>query len=1003
MANGMTPQQFIAKWRSVELSERAASQEHFIDLCRLLGQPTPAEHDATGAEYTFEKGVAVTGGASAGARGDRGFADVWWRGKFGWEYKRRGKYRDLTEAYRQLCQYREALENPPLLIVSDIGRTEIHTNFTGTRKEVHCIPLEEFDRPEHLDKLRRVFTAPESFRPELTTQKVTEEIAEQIGLIARGLIARGHDPHAAAHFLMKCMFCLFAEDVHLLPDGLFKRLLQSSRREPDRLTGRLTQLFSAMRTGGDYGPEDIPWFNGGLFDEAPALELTEGEIKTMLDAAGQDWGAVEPAIFGTLFERSLDPNKRAQIGAHYTSREDIMLIVEPVVMAPLRREWAAVQESVNALIEKRNKSKNRETKRKAETQVAAAIEEYLDRLAKVRILDPACGSGNFLYVAIQQLLNLEKEVITFAARPDIAQGLFPKVRPTQLHGIEMNPYAAELAQVVIWIGYLQWMRENGFIPPSDPILAQLRSVECRDAILDLSDPRLPVPAKWPEADFIIGNPPFLGSKQFRQNGLDDEYVDAMFSAYELPKTSDLCCYWFEQARASFVQCPRARVGLLATQGIRGGDNRAVLQRIKDAGDLFMAWADREWILDGAAVHVSIVGFDAGQEDTRELNGQSVTSINSNLTAEADTTLAKPLKENEAVGWSIGTQKGGSFEFDHAMARQLLHSPNPNGRPNTEVVCPWRNASDLTGRLRGLWIIDFGASMPEREAAGYEAPFEYLRKQVKPDRDTNRRNSYRLKWWIHQEPRNELRPVLEAEQVLLTPRVSKYRLWVSADSTILPDCQVIVFARSDMYCFGVLHSALHELWARGTGTQLREAESGFRYTPSTCFETFPLPWPPRKEPADHPAYVRISAAAKALNEQRERWLNPPEWIEPLAARIDAADDFADVPAEARPLIRQSAIMAAAAEDPQLKRRTLTNLYNERPTWLKLSHQELDRAALSAYAAIDPDGGWSEDWAEVWLDTGAGQPLPDDHPLAARRKEIDQRVLANLLRLNLQRAS
>lgn len=254
MPNGMTPQAFIAKWRNVELSERAASQEHFIDLCRLLGQPTPAEHDATGAEYTFEKGVAVTNGASAGARGDRGFADVWWKGKFGWEYKRRGKYRDLTEAYRQLCQYREALQNPPLLIVSDIARTEIHTNFTGTIKQVHAIPLLELDRPEHLEKLRRVFTT-QSCRPEITTERVTQEIAEQIGRIAQGLRQRGHDPHTAAHFLMKCMFCLFAEDVRLLPEGLFRRVLEGTRRDPARLTMRLTQLFAAMRTGGDVWTE----------------------------------------------------------------------------------------------------------------------------------------------------------------------------------------------------------------------------------------------------------------------------------------------------------------------------------------------------------------------------------------------------------------------------------------------------------------------------------------------------------------------------------------------------------------------------------------------------------------------------------------------------------------------------------------------------------------------------------------------------------------------------
>ena len=312
-----------------------------------------------------------------------------------------------------------------------------------------------------------------------------------------------------------------------------------------------------MRDGGAFGFERIPWFNGGLFDESAALELADPEIEILRIASRQGWAAVEPAIFGTLFERSLDPDKRAQIGAHYTGRDDIMLVVEPVVMDPLRREWAAVKEKVAKQIERRAKAGTETTKRKANQAVEKLLRDFVERLASVRILDPACGSGNFLYVAIQQLMDLEKEVATFAAQPGIQVGLLPHVRPTQLHGIEINPYAAELAQVVIWIGYLQWMQANGFSPPRDPILEPLQTIECRDAILDLSDPDKPKPAVWPEADFIIGNPPFLGSKLFRQSGLSDEYVQAMFAAFDLPNTSDLCCYWFELARQAIEQATRS--------------------------------------------------------------------------------------------------------------------------------------------------------------------------------------------------------------------------------------------------------------------------------------------------------------------------------------------------------------------------------------------------------------------------------------------------------------
>ncbi|RPI62816.1 MAG: class I SAM-dependent DNA methyltransferase, partial [Planctomycetaceae bacterium] len=572
---GITPAGFIAKWSRVALPERAASQEHFIDLCRLLGQPTPAEHDATGAEYTFEKGVAVTEGASRGAKGDSGYADAWWRGKFAWEYKRKDKYKDLTDAYRQVCKYREALDNPPLLIVSDITRTEIHTNFTGTAKQVHVVLLKDMGTPEALSLLRRVFTNPESFRPTITAEKVTQEVATSIGSLASCLQARGHDPHATAHFLMKCMFCLFAEDVNLLPDKLFSRLLTAWHDQPAELTARMSELFDKMRTGGAFGTERIAWFNGGLFDPSPALPLKYDEIGLLRIAAEQDWGSVEPAIFGTLFERSLDPTKRAQIGAHYTSRDDIMLIVEPVVMAPLRHQWKQVQADVEKQIERR-RAGAKPAKKKADEAISDLLQGFLNRLAAAQILDPACGSGNFLYVAIQQLLNLEKEVITFAARGDIGLGLFPSVRPSQLHGIEINPYAAELAQVVIWIGYLQWMRDNGFNAPRDPILETLSTIQNRDAIINWIDEKgkfLPVwkegafsagPAHWPIADFIIGNPPFLGSKLFRASGLHDEYVKAMYLQYLIPKSSDLCCYWFERARTEVGNGRRSRDSKFST-------------------------------------------------------------------------------------------------------------------------------------------------------------------------------------------------------------------------------------------------------------------------------------------------------------------------------------------------------------------------------------------------------------------------------------------------------
>ncbi len=402
------------------------------------------------------------------------------REHFSWEYK--GKHKDLAAAYQQLLLYREALENPPLLVVCDLDRIQIHTNFTGTAKQVHSFDLAGLAQPANLDILRRLFTEPEALRPGQTKESITKQAAEQFGQLADGMRERGVEAHDAAHFLMKLMFCMFAEDIRLLPEKLFTRILDSCRNDPDRLTKRLRSLFEAMMGGGDFGADAILHFNGGLFADAAVVELRPDEIEALIRVNDYEWGDVEPSIFGTLFERILDPDKRTQIGAHYTSRADIMMLIEPVVMVPLRREWAETKAKCDDLSKTPKKPKKTSRPdlgarkprgatlprrlRKAERQKADALLAFVERLETVRILDPACGSGNFLYGAINLLLDLEKEVITYGSTLGVS--FLPQVRPTQLHGIEINTYAQELAQVVIWIGYLQWMHHNGFTPPPQP-------------------------------------------------------------------------------------------------------------------------------------------------------------------------------------------------------------------------------------------------------------------------------------------------------------------------------------------------------------------------------------------------------------------------------------------------------------------------------------------------------------------------------------------------------
>ncbi|HEY7064957.1 MAG TPA: DNA methyltransferase [Chloroflexota bacterium] len=549
MPEPLTLAQFVARWKAATLTERSGAQQHFIDLCEVLGQPRPAAVDQTGQTYTFEKGVTTTGGG-------HGWADVWKRGHFAWEYK--GRHKDLGAAYQQLQRYREDLQNPPLLVVCDLDRFEVHTNFTNTVKLVYAFDLADLASlaptpGTHglppLDVLRAVFADPERLRPGTTPAQVTERAAAEFARLADSMRRRGADPEQAAHFLMRLLFCLFAEDIGLLPMQPLTQLVTNWQSIPSQFQQSLRGLFATMATGGAFGPYAIPFFDGGLFADDTALELTVEDLRVLARVAALDWASVEPAIFGTLFERSLDPDKRSQLGAHYTSRDDIELIVEPVLMAPLRRRWAEVRARADEAVARRDAvlrelggrrdAAAERTRRQHEEAVERLLRAFADEVAGVRVLDPACGSGNFLYVALKHLLDLEKEVNAYRANNRMTP-LFPLVEPAQLHGIEVNPYARELAQVVVWIGYIQWLNDNGYNVPAQPILKPLDNIALMDAIMAHDASGLPVEPPWPQADVIIGNPPFLGGKRLRTE-LGDEYVNELFRLYEgrVPHEADL--------------------------------------------------------------------------------------------------------------------------------------------------------------------------------------------------------------------------------------------------------------------------------------------------------------------------------------------------------------------------------------------------------------------------------------------------------------------------------
>ncbi|MFH0938761.1 MAG: DNA methyltransferase [Planctomycetota bacterium] len=952
----LTPQAFAEKWHASTLKERAAYQEHFIDLCHMLEQPTPAAADSSGSFYTFEKGVTKTSGGE-------GFADVWFREHFGWEYK--GKHKDLDKAYDQLLLYREDIENPPLLIVCDFDRYRIHTNFTNCVKKIYEFTNEQLPQPDNLKILRALFTNPESLKPQKTVQAITEEVAAKFAFISRNLEKRGVEPHQAAHFLMKLLFCLFAEDVGLLKNRVFQRIIEASRKE-DVFEKYMKELFQAMTHGGHAFLENIDHFNGGLFDDTEVLELDGADIETLCACAKLDWSAIEPAIFGTLFERSLDPSKRSQAGAHYTSKDDILSIVEPVLMQPLRREWGAVKAKALKVREKRNALNGLKYK-KADKALRKLINDFLYKLSTIKVLDPACGSGNFLYVSLNLLLDLEKEVYTFAVQSHI-EAPFRFVGPQQLYGIELNPYAVELAQLVVWIGYIQWDKNNGFVRHEVPILKPLKTIKEMDAILNLSVPTAPTEPKWPECDVIVSNPPFLGgSKLWKELGR--EYQHKLWKLYKdrVPGFADLCCYWFEKARAHIKAKKCKRAGLLATQGIRGGANREVLKRIKESGNIFFALSDQSWILEGASVRISLIGFDNGDEKNRILDGKLVETIHANLTTAANTTIARSLSENLNVTF-IGTKKAGQFNVSEDQARKWLQSPNPHRQPNSDILRPWLNGSAIVKRPDTQWIIDCGVEMTDEQFSLYEELYCHTLKVIKPDREKNNRALYQDKWWLHAETRPGMRNALQPlNRFVATPRVSKFRLFVWADPIVLCDDGVFVFARSDDYFFGVLQSRLHEVWALKLGTHLGLTP---RYTPTTCFETFPLPKPtPMQEKS-------IAQAAKELDDLRNNWLNPPEWTKEEVLEFPGSVTGPWARYVQKPNAKGIGTVKyprLVPQDPEcagkLAERTLTNLYNQRPTWLDLAHKKLDAVVADAY-------GWPAD-------------LTDDE------------ILDRLLKLNLER--
>jgi type II restriction/modification system DNA methylase subunit YeeA len=686
----------------------------------------------------------------------------------------------------------------------------------------------------------------------------------------------------------------------------------------------------------------------------------------------------------------------------------------------LMAEWQAAKVQIKDVLAKAAQVKSAAAQKQHQKTAENLYYGYLERLRNFRVLDAAAGSGNFLYLALHALKDLEHVAQLDAEALGMKKQLTIECGTENILGIEVNEYAAELARITVWIGDIQWCQRNGRPINTQPILSNLDGIQHRDALMNEDGTE----TEWPDADVIVGNPPFLGGSK-KRGELGDAYFNALALAFpkqNVPPGADLVCYWFDKARRQIEQGKTKAAGLVSTNAIRGGANRTVLDNICKAMPIFGAWPDEGWFDAGTAVRVSLVCFgnphgvgcaerseahrsrevdfstDAPRYSAHptscQLEGKAVALIHADLTAgdnesSMDLTKAKSIQDNDGVSFQ-GSQKIGAFDIPGALARKWLSLPNPNGRPNSDVLKPSWNGLDVTRRPRDGWIIDFGTTMDEASSALYEASFEYVVNNVKPERILNPRPIRAKYWWRHGDPQPAMRKALtNISRYIATPEVAKHRIFVWMDGHVLPDKKLIVVARADDTTFGILQSRLHELWALAVCTW-HGVGNDPRYTPTTCFETFPFPQ--GMTPADtapkpganslmtertgtdfttptpailvdaerqHLAQV-IAEAAFKLNQLRENWLNPSEWVDWVITPEEEKAGFPKRP------------VAKPGHEADLNKRTLTNLYNAKPAWLVNAHQALDKAVAKAY-------GWDDYTPEM----------------------PDAEILQRLLKLNLAR--
>ncbi|MCC7000983.1 MAG: class I SAM-dependent DNA methyltransferase, partial [Gemmatimonadaceae bacterium] len=890
-------------WKNVAANERASFQTWFLQLCDALGVPGPTTPTDA---YRFELPVKVVDREGELATN---FIDAWHSGHFAMEAKmsETGRQNDtlLRKAYGQVRNYASHVSGTPVpyLIVVDVPRTLMiwdrwsgsYGDF-GAGKRVALASLHE--REDDIALLQDIFARPAARDPRGRAQIVTTEIAARLAELAAALEDRGLDQERVARFLMRCVFSCFAEDVGLLPEQLFRKTLEAAKSsgDPARLKAALELLWKTMDEGGMFGAEMLHRFNGHFFKTREALPLEPNDVTLLIEATAFDWSRVEPSIFGTLLVRALDPEERHRLGAEYTPREYIERLVEPTVVEPIREKWVAVQATVVQLEEAGKLGDNKEGIRKKERdQAVKQLTDFHAWMRSLRFLDPACGSGNFLYVTMAAVKRVEHEVLNELARVSGGQGglVLEEVHPRQFFGIEIKPWAREIAELTLWIGYHQFWREtHGGRTPPDPILEDTGTIECRDAILaydavvhrperDRPDPsprlvspvtgelvpdpaaKLPYyeyvdarPAEWPEAEFIVGNPPYLGASRMRDS-LGDGYTEALRSAYpQIAASSDVVGCWVEISAQSVSSGSTNRAGLITTSSITQRLNRGVIERAQAAGALVI-WAapDHPWSseADGAAVRVAmtVLGRDAStrrlvrvDEAAAVTEVEIVARVNSDLTGRADiaTASAVALKSNDGLAFAGLEPNGEGFVLSPDAARDLIRA-DPR---LSEILKPYLNGRDVADRPRGVYAIDFGV-LDEAGARRYPQLFQIVADRVRPVRAANRDRRRRELWWQFGRNNVELREAIGAlSRFIVTVKTSRHRLF-SFVSGVVPDSKLNCIASERGDILAVLSSSIHVHWSIAAGGRLGIGNDP-TYNKESSFDAFPFPDSPSQSRA-----------------------------------------------------------------------------------------------------------------------------------------------------------